>query len=90
MHQSSDVPIVHCDPVTHSLPKNPLVCGITQNDKTGYDHHVYRNSVSTRAEFSKALKSLLSMAEQERPDSSCHSKHNLDELRTDLIILIGI
>ena len=90
MHQSSDVPIVHCDPVTHSLPKNPLVCGITQNDKTGHDHHVYRNSVSTRAEFSKALKSLLSMAEQERPDSSCHSNHNFDELITDLRILIGI
>ena len=90
MHQSSDVPIVHCDPVTHSLPKNPSVCGITQNDKTGYDHHVYRNSVSTRAEFSKALKSLLSMAEQERPDSSCHSNHNFDELITDLRILIGI
>ena len=90
MHQSSDVPIVHCDPVTHSLPKNPSVCGITQNDETGYDHHVYRNSVSTRAEFSKALKSLLSMAEQERPDSSCHSNHNFDELITDLRILIGI
>ena len=93
MHQSSDVPIIHCDPVTSSLPKNPSVYGITQNDvshKIGCDHHVYRNSVSTLAEFSKVLKSLLSMAEQERPDSSCYSNHNLDELRTDLRILIGI
>ena len=93
MHQSSEVPIIHCDPVTNSLPKNPSVYGITQNDvshKIGCDHHVYRNSVSTRAEFSKVLKSLLSMAEQERPDSSCYSNHNLDELRTDLRILIGI